>query len=334
MAGRPYKQGLDYFFMDTTIEDDEKILAVESDHKCLGFTVFVKMLCRIYKTHGYFIMFTPKQQKIYSNSINVDNNSFVAVINACIEEQLFNRELYEKYQILTSRSIQSRFLQSTKRRKSVQMIKDFCVLARSEVIKVNEKCDFLIYDDINSIFVSNNIINDYNKYASAVINVNLLYYTISINSSIRNISNEEFLKKRVENNNDAKADASAFQTHSEGDANAMQLKEGKGNTTLANITSDQQKISPIGIDRVKEAAKGAWGNEIWLESICMGHSLSKEEVKRWMAQFNASVCNDLIPDFNISKYQKLFGGWLNTQKAKGYKLPNNSSESTDLKKLQ
>jgi len=203
MAGRPYKQGLDYFFMDTTIEDDEKIQALEAVHPCNGFKIFVKLLCRIYKTHGYFIMFTPKQLKLYSNSINVDINSLNDVVNSCIEEQLFNKELFEKYKILTSKSIQSRFLQSTKRRDGPKIIKDFCLLSKEEVIKGNGKCQILIYDDINSIFVDNNIINEYLTYTLKVINVNFLYYTISINTDniIYKVDNSNILEHNIINNN-------------------------------------------------------------------------------------------------------------------------------------
>jgi hypothetical protein len=65
----------------------------------------------------------------------------------------------------------------------------------------------------------------------------------------------------------------------------------------------------------------------------MGNTISEDDLKKWMAQFNASVANDTMPGFNASKYKKLFGGWLNTQKGKGYKLEKNNHQSPQLRKL-
>jgi hypothetical protein len=41
------------------------------------------------------------------------------------------------------------------------------------------------------------------------------------------------------------------------------------------------------------------------------------ELKKWMAQFNASVCNDPIADFSNGKYKKIFRGWLASEIGKG-----------------
>jgi hypothetical protein len=77
---------------------------------------------------------------------------------------------------------------------------------------------------------------------------------------------------------------------------------------------------PVGIELVTSVAREVWENKIWTEATCMGQGLKMEDLAKWMAQFNTSICNDLMPGFDKSKYQKLFGGWLNKQKGKGYKL--------------
>jgi hypothetical protein len=69
----------------------------------------------------------------------------------------------------------------------------------------------------------------------------------------------------------------------------------------------------------------------------MGNQLKPDDLQKWMAQFNASICNDVMPDFSESKYKKLFGGWLNRQKAKGYTLSESkpqSAQSSSLKTLE
>lgn len=82
------------------------------------------------------------------------------------------------------------------------------------------------------------------------------------------------------------------------------------------------KPEPVGIARVKEVARDVWESREWCESVCIGHGLTLEALMKWMAQYNSSICNDVIHGFDKSKYQKMFGGWLNTQKGKGYNLNN------------
>lgn len=118
---------------------------------------------------------------------------------------------------------------------------------------------------------------------------------------------EERWRKERQSRGNAAAYATAMPL-ANADANAIQ-EGGPG----------EEKI-PLGIDRVSEVAGQVWGNQRWVEAICMGQMLQPEALKKWMAQFNSSICNDFVPDFDKSKYQKLFNGWLNRQKSKGYSL--------------
>lgn len=105
-------------------------------------------------------------------------------------------------------------------------------------------------------------------------------------------------------------------------------KEEKGGT-------GEKEGKAIGIETVSLAAREVWDNARWKEAIFMGHGIDENQLKQWMAQFNSSICNDIFYGFDAAKYMKLFGGWLNKQKSKGYKLPENQSNGlSNLKKLQ
>lgn len=83
---------------------------------------------------------------------------------------------------------------------------------------------------------------------------------------------------------------------------------------------------PIGSEVVQKAAHESFNNKIWVENTCMAQSLSVDDLKRWMAMYNASISNDAIAEFDSAKYRKMFGGWLNKQKAKGYSLQKQDSQ--------
>lgn len=90
----------------------------------------------------------------------------------------------------------------------------------------------------------------------------------------------------------------------------------------------EKKPEPIGMDVVAQVANKVWNDKKWCESVCQGQYLKSDDLQKWMAQFNASICNDVMPDFTESKYKKLFGGWLNKQRSKGYELPKNQQTTS------
>lgn len=101
-----------------------------------------------------------------------------------------------------------------------------------------------------------------------------------------------------------------------------------------NIDIKKEVKNEIGIETVKVAAREAWNNQSWREQVCMGHGLKEEELKQWMAQYNSSLSNDTVPNFTNGTYRKMFGGWLNKQREKGYKLKEKpKSETPSLTKL-
>lgn len=84
--------------------------------------------------------------------------------------------------------------------------------------------------------------------------------------------------------------------------------------------SGLEKREPLGSEKVKAIAKKVWEDKIWQEQICMGQSMSTTELGKWMAQFNASVANDHINDFDVGAYKKMIQGWISLQKSKGRKI--------------
>ena len=70
-----------------------------------------------------------------------------------LQVEFFDKELFEKYNILTSDGIKRRFLKSTQRRKQIEFMECYCLLESSELVNANIK---LINVDINLINVDIN----------------------------------------------------------------------------------------------------------------------------------------------------------------------------------
>ncbi len=123
--GRPQKTGLDYFPLDVHMDDSVELLEV--DYGLKGFAILIKLYQKIYN-NGYYINAAEREIKLLSRYINVDVELLNNVINATIKYKIFNKKLYNKYQILTSQGIQKRYLFATERRLEVDFIKEFLLL--------------------------------------------------------------------------------------------------------------------------------------------------------------------------------------------------------------
>lgn len=131
---RPINKGLDYFPLDTDIDQDDKIALVESDFGVEGFGIVIKLLMKAY-SNGYFYEWGEKEQKLFVRRVNVDINTLSAVVNACIRWGVFDRHIFERFGVLTSRGIQKRYLEATTRRKDVELYEEYILLSKTEIAK-------------------------------------------------------------------------------------------------------------------------------------------------------------------------------------------------------
>ena len=151
------KQGLDYFSHDVDMSQDDKIQLVEAEFGLIGYAIINKLLEKIYR-NGYYLEINEKVIKLFARKNNIEIDVCIKVINACINENLFNQDLYKSYEILTSTGIQKRYLEAVKRRKEVYLYREFLLINLENGVNAN----------INIINVNINPINDNIKKQSKV----------------------------------------------------------------------------------------------------------------------------------------------------------------------
>jgi uncharacterized protein YdaU (DUF1376 family) len=98
-------------------------------------------------------------------------------------------------------------------------------------------------------------------------------------------------------------------------------------SSSSSNTSITTAAVALGMHAVKPVANEAWSDQQWREGICMACSITESELKKWMAQFNSSVCNDSFTDFTASRYKKLFRGFVNKEKSKGVSVTGHTAET-------
>ena len=149
---RPLKEGLDYFPLNVDIDQDDKVAIIETIHGITGFGIVIKLLMKIY-SEDYFYKWGEKEQILFSKRVNVDINEVNVIINDCVKWGLFDEKLFEDHNILTSAGIQRRFLEITKRRKRVEMVKQYLLLNNEDIKAYSD----VVYVNINS---QGEVVND------------------------------------------------------------------------------------------------------------------------------------------------------------------------------
>jgi hypothetical protein len=118
MAGRPAKQGLDFFSMDVGFDSDEKIEVLEAEFGPIAIAVVMVLLSRIYE-RGYYLEWNPRLSVVQGKRFGIDMDEFV---KSCCKWGLFDEDKFTNHSILTSERIQNFYLFATARRKEVEEI--------------------------------------------------------------------------------------------------------------------------------------------------------------------------------------------------------------------
>ena len=162
-VGRNGKIGLDYFSHSTKPSEEEDILF--SSQGLEGKGLYYTIQEKIFENGYFFKLDNIRTQKILSYGI--DKNYLSNFLQIAFDLEIYDKNLFEEHQILTSKQIQLDYLFACKRRKTVNFISEYFLLRKQEIENLNNKEDEMqekicltnlygIDVDINSFYVNNN----------------------------------------------------------------------------------------------------------------------------------------------------------------------------------
>lgn len=156
---RPLKEGVDYFSLDCYMDD--KIKMIQAEFGLKGFAIVVKLWQTIYREHGYYCEWNEEKKLLFASEEGADCGPGLIneIVQACIRRDIFSKKLFDKYQILTSRGIQKRYLSITAKRKKAEMKKEYSLV---------EVAHNSINDDNNWVNVGKNQVNSVDNTQSKV----------------------------------------------------------------------------------------------------------------------------------------------------------------------
>ena len=122
------KNDLDYFPLEININQDSKILLLEGKFGLEGFAVLIKLYIKIYGDKGYYCEWNEVEKLLFARMLGIDADRLDEIISTCIKFKIFDKKIYEKYSILTSKGIQERFFFITSRRKKINVENSYLLI--------------------------------------------------------------------------------------------------------------------------------------------------------------------------------------------------------------
>lgn len=124
---RPQKSGIDYFPLDVYMEQDDKIALIEAKYGIVGFGVIIKLYKKVYANKGYYYEWNDRNEILFTKYAGVDQEQLKDIIKDSLEWEIFDKKIFNKYQILTSKRIQKTYLDASYRKKQVELYEEFLI---------------------------------------------------------------------------------------------------------------------------------------------------------------------------------------------------------------
>ncbi len=122
---RPKRVGLDYFPHSCIAGQELQLLQAEYGLK--GYAVVMKLYEMIFFDKGYFCEWTKDVAMMFAHRNAVSISAVSEIVACAVRRGIFDKDMYEKYGILTSAEIQEEYLEivSRLRRKYVTLTKEY-----------------------------------------------------------------------------------------------------------------------------------------------------------------------------------------------------------------
>lgn len=127
-------EGIPYFSLDCRFDD--KLEEIEDMFGMKGLGIIIKLFQKIYGIHGYYCEWNDRVASRFANreafvGVDVVREVVAAALRESKNhESLFDKEMYTKYGILTSRGIQKRYLKAAKslKRKDIFPVLEYVII--------------------------------------------------------------------------------------------------------------------------------------------------------------------------------------------------------------
>lgn len=132
---RPTKKGLDYFPLDVDFLSDLKVRRIIKACGKEAVHILVALLANIYRDEGYYVLWDDDLAFLVADEVGTKEGTVEELVKKAVQVKFFDKDIFDKYSVLTSKGIQSRYILATKERKKVDL--EYKYLLTNEVNRSN-----------------------------------------------------------------------------------------------------------------------------------------------------------------------------------------------------
>lgn len=269
---RPIKLGLDYFPHDTHSNDDTALALIEAEFGIAGYAVYFKLLEFIY-SQGYAALWGADERSLFFHklgAVGVSETKASEIVKGLVRRSLFDQGVLNSFQILTSKSIQLRWLEA-KRKKIDDIDPKVCLV--EPTAKGISSPRLRISKNKQGVFATETTLNEG------------VFATETPQSKVKeSISNSS-------NNNNAR-EMKRKKEAAQGALNLEPLQPASSTRTQATIR-EVLTSSPI-----------------WTQQVCMHHGISPEALGEYVTKFEQHCFIESHAHNTDGDVQRHFNSWL------------------------
>ncbi|MEZ3441573.1 DUF4373 domain-containing protein [Alistipes sp.] len=131
------KIGLAYYNVDTDRYQDIRIKRLKKEFRCDGIAVYDYILCEIYRVKGCFITWDESTAFDVAEYFGLKETTVEEIVNYCCNVGLFDKGLRASGSVLTSASIQRRYVEMCRRANRREIV------IPNEINIINERCKII-----------------------------------------------------------------------------------------------------------------------------------------------------------------------------------------------
>lgn len=111
--------GIPYFPYPSA--NDDRLDYLESEFRLKGLAIYLKLLQKVYGHNGYYYAISNRSISILRKAFDLKPTDTMIsdIIDFCVNEDIWSKEMWETYHIITSEEIQKEYLNATRKRKNV-----------------------------------------------------------------------------------------------------------------------------------------------------------------------------------------------------------------------
>lgn len=280
---RPIKLGLDYFPHDTHSNDDTALALIEAEFGIAGYAVYFKLLEFIY-SQGYAALWGADERSLFYHklgAVGVSERKASEIIKGLVRRSLFDQGVLNSFQILTSKSIQLRWLEA--RRKKIDDI-DPRVCLVEQTAKGISNPRLRISKNKQGVFATETTPNE-RVFATET----------TLNEGVFATETPQIKEKKRNSSSN----------------NSNNARETKRKKEAAQGALNLEPLQPVGSTRTQATIREVLtSSPIWTQQVCMLHDISSEAFSEYVTKFEQHCFVESHAHNTDGDVKRHFNSWL------------------------